>query len=122
MFVDTEGDTSVATWIGKMAVILRNNNNTKVVIFNSVNQEVEISGEGHLKAALMKQIIFSENGTIRFTQTVENHGGNPVIQVLYTKPRARFDVTFYNNHLNVDWIMNYDEFDNSHGLMGMLRA
>jgi len=120
MFVDTEGDTSEATWIGKLAVIPRNNNNPNIVVFDSVNQKVEIIGEGNLKAAIIKKIVFSENGTVKFTQAVKKQSGNPVIHVLYTKPHAKFDVTFYKNHLNVDWRMNYDEFHDSHGLMGML--
>jgi len=40
--------------------------------------------------------------------------------MIYTKPRAEFDVTFYKTHLDVDWSLNYDEVHESHGLVGML--
>ena len=115
MFVDTEGDTSEATWIGKLAVIPYNTDASNIVVFDSVNQGVEIIGGGNLKAAIIKKIVFSENGTVKFTQTVQKQSGNPVIHVLYTKPQAKFDVTFYKNHINVDWRMNYDEFHDCHG-------
>jgi len=120
LFVDTEGDTSDATWIGKLAVVPQNTNKSDAVVFDSVNQDVVIVGEGSLKASMIKQIIFTENGAVNFSQSVQRKSGNPTIQVLYTKPQAKFDVTFYKNHLNVDWSMNYDEFYNSHGLMGMM--
>ena len=118
--MDTEGDTSDATWIGKLAVVPQNTNKSDAVVFDSVNQDVVIVGEGSLKASMIKQIIFTENGAVNFSQSVQRKSGNPTIQVLYTKPQAKFDVTFYKNHLNVDWSMNYDEFYNSHGLMGMM--
>jgi len=117
--VDTEGDTSEATWIGKLSVIPLTKGQSNAVVFDSVNQEVVIVGKGNLKAAMIKQIIFNENGTAKFTQTMKKEKGNPVIRVMYTKPHAKFDVTFYKNHLNVDWSLNYDELHDSHGLMGM---
>ncbi|XP_065892985.1 uncharacterized protein [Dysidea avara] len=39
---------------------------------------------------------------------VQKQNGNPTIHVMYTKPKAEFDVTFYNNHLNVEWSMDYE--------------
>ena len=125
LFVDTEGDTSEATWIGKLAIFPQNNNKSDAVVFDavvfdSVNQEIVVVSDGNLKAAMIKQIIFNENGTAKFTHTAKKETGNPTIRVMYTKPQAKFDVTFYKNHLNVDWSMNYDELHNSHGLMGML--
>ena len=117
-FVDTRGDTSEATWIGKLAVVPQNRNNSDAVIFDSVNQEILVVGDGNLKAATIKQIKFTENGTVKFTHTAMQNG-NLITHVIYTKPQAKFDVTFYNNHLDVDWRMNYDEIHGSHGLMGM---
>ena len=122
LFVDTKGDTSEATWIGKLAVIPQNTDKSEAVVFDSVNQEVVIVGEGYLKAATIKQIVFTEKGTVKFIQRVKKWTGNPIIRVMYTKPQAKFDVTFYNNHLNVDWSLNYDEFHDSHGLMGMFSS
>ena len=121
LFVDTEGDTTEATWIGKLAVI-PHVNQSNAVVFDSVNQEVEIVGKGTLKATMVKDITFTENGTLKFTQTVHKQNGNPTIHVIYSKPQAKFDVTFYKNHLNVDWSMNYDRFYESHGLMGKLNC
>ena len=116
-FVDTEGDV---TSIGKFAVIPRNNNKSDAVVFDSVNQEVVVVSEGVLSAAMIKQIIFTENGTVKVTQKFQKQTGNPVIHVIYRKLQAEFNVIFYHNLLNVDWSMNYDKLCDSHGLMGML--
>ena len=85
-------------------------------------QAVTIVGEGSLNAATIKQITFTENGTAKFSKTMKKQIGNPIIRVMYAKPQAKFDVIFYKNHLNVDWSLNYNEFHDSHGLMGMLQA
>ena len=122
LFVDTEGDTSEATWIGKLAILPQNNDKSDAIVFDSVNQEIVVVGDGNLKAAMVKEIIFNENGTAKFTQTTKKENGNPTTRVIYTKPQAKFDVTFYKNHLNVDWSMNYNELHDSHGLMGMIVA
>jgi len=118
LFVDTKGDTSEATWIGKLAVVPQNTDKSEPIIFDSINQNVETVGFGKLQAQIVKTIVFTENGTVKFTQTVQKQNGNPTIHVIYSKPQAEFDVTFYYNHLNVDWRMNYDEIHDSHGLMG----
>ncbi|XP_065894910.1 uncharacterized protein [Dysidea avara] len=118
LFVDTEGDTSEATWIGKLAILPQNDDKSDAVVFDSVDQEIVVVDDGNLKAAMVKEIIFNENGTAKFTQTTKKENGNPTTRVMYTKPQAKFDVTFYKNHLNVDWSMNYDELHDSHGLMG----
>jgi len=68
---------------------------------------------------MIKEITFNENGTAKFTQKTKKQKGNPVIRVMYFKPHTKFDVTFYKNHLNVDWSMNYGELHDTHGLMGM---
>ena len=106
--MDTEGDTSEATWIGKLGVVPQNTNKSESVVFDSVNQKVETVGFGNLQAHLVKKIMFTENGTVKFTHTVQKQNGNPTIHVMYTKPKAEFDVTFYNNHLNVEWSMDYE--------------
>ena len=102
LFVGTKGDTSEATWIGKLAVIPQNSNKSNSVVFDSVNQEI-ITDDGDFKAAMSKQITFTENGTVKFSHTMKKQEGNPIVRVMYTKPNAKFDVTFYKNHLNVDW-------------------
>ena len=104
-FVETERDV---TSVGKFAVIPHNNNKSNAVVFDSVNQGVVVVGEGVLSAAMIKQIIFSENDTVEFTQKFQKQTGNPVIHVIYRKLQAEFDVTFYHNLLDVDWSMNYD--------------
>ena len=116
-FVETERDV---TSVGKFAVIPHNNNKSNAVVFDSVSQEVVVVGEGVLSAAMIKQIIFSENDTVEFTQKFQKQTGNPVIHVIYRKLQAEFDVTFYHNLLDVDWSMNYDKLFDSHGLIGML--
>ena len=120
LFVDTEGDTSEATWIGKLAVIPKNVNQSNAIVFDSVNQEVVVVGQGSFKAAMVKEVVFTEHGTAKFTNTVQKQHGNPILHVMYSKPRAKFDVTFHKNHLNVDWNIDYDELHGSHGLMGMI--
>ena len=39
-FVDSGGDTSKATWIGKLAVIPHNSNSSDAIVFDSVDQKV----------------------------------------------------------------------------------
>jgi len=116
VFVDSVGDTSEATWIGKLAVIPRNNNKSDTVIFDSVKQEVTIVGQGTFRASAVKRIAINENGNIKFTKEIQT--GNPTVHVSYTKPQADFDVTLYSNHLDVDWNLQYEEFTDVHGLMG----
>jgi len=117
VFVDSVGDTSEATWIGKLAVIPQNGNNSDIMVFDSVNQEVTIVGQGTFRASAIQKIIINENGNIKFTKGVQT-AGNPTVHVSYTKPQADFDVTLYSNHLDVDWNLQYDEFADLHGLMG----
>ena len=105
-----------------IAVVPLTKNNSDAVVFDSVNQKVEIVGKGNLKAEMIKEIIFNENGTAKFTQTTKKQKGNPVIRVMYFKVHAKFDVTFYKNHLNMDWSMNYDVLHDTHGLMGMKQS
>jgi len=46
--VDTEGDTSETTWIGKLAVNSHHVNISNTVVFDSVNQEVVVVGKRNL--------------------------------------------------------------------------
>ena len=117
-FVDSVGDTSEATWIGKLAVIPHSANHSDIVLFDSVDQEVTIVGKGTFKASIIRKIIINEDGSIKFTQGIEKQTGNPTVHVSYTNPQADFDVNFHSNHLNVDWNLQYDEFADLYGLMG----
>ena len=117
-FIDSIGDSTEATWIGKLAVISQGNNKSDAVIFNSVDQDVTIVDKGAFKAKVIKQIIFTRNGSIKFTQRVSIPSGNPTIHVIFDEPQANFDITFYKNYLNMDWKIQYDELPDMHGLMG----
>ena len=117
-FIDSNGDSNEATWIGKLSVILQNKNKSDAVVFNSVDQDVTIVDKASFKAKVIKQITFTRNGSIKVTQSVVIPSGNPIVHVVFDDPQANFDVSFYNNHLNVDWKMQYDEFSDMQGLMG----
>ena len=117
-FVDSVGDTSEATWIGKLAVIPHHINNSEAILFDSAEQTVTVVGHGSFKASTIKKIIISEGNKIKFFQGIEKQTGNPTVHVSYTNPQADFDVNFHSNHLNVDWNLQYDEFPGLHGLMG----
>ena len=121
-FVDSNGDSNEATWIGKLAVIPKNNNKSDAIIFDSANQEVILVEQGVFKAAVIGQVAFNSNGkmSIKFTRKTLREGKNPVIHVTYEKPRASFSVTFYKNHLNVDWDIAYENVSEVYGLMGKL--
>ena len=118
-FVDSMGDKNEATWIGKLAVIPQNGSKSAVV-FDSVNQEVIMVGQGSFKAAVIKQIIFSDHGkiSVKFTRGLNKQRGSPTVHVEYTRPYSHFDVSFHQNHLNVDWDFEYDNLPEIHGLMG----
>ena len=117
-FVDSVGDTSEATWIGKLAVIPRNSNSSDAIVFDSVDQKVTVVGRGSFEASLIRRVIINKDGNIKFIQGIEKQTGNPTVHVSYTDPQADFDVNFHSNHLNVDWNVQYDEFAEMHGLMG----
>ena len=120
-FVDSKGDTTEATWIGKLAVIPQNATSSNPVIFDSVNHEVIVVGQGSLSASMIKEIKFNENGAVKFTQSVERQSGNPTVHVSYSKQQADFDVTFHTNHLNVNWNFQFDhELPAMHGIIGKL--
>ena len=123
-FVDSMGDKTEATWIGKLAVIPQNGNKSDAVIFDSVNQEVIMVGEGSFRASVIKQVIFNANGkvSVKFTQGLMKEAGNPTVHVMYEQPRAEFDVTYHESHLNVDWNFQSDNLPEIHGLMGKKSA
>ena len=120
-FVDSKGDNTEATWIGKLAVIPQNSTSSNPVIFDSVNHQVIVVGQGSLSASMIKEIIFNENGMVKFTQAVEKQSGNPTVHVMYSK-QADFNVTFHTNHLNVNWNFQYNAYElpAMHGIIGKL--
>ena len=119
-FVDSIGDNSEATWIGKLAVIPRGNNKSDAVIFDSVNQQVIIVGQGNFSASVIGQITFNKDGkmSVKFSKNKQTEGKNPTIHVTYEKPQASFDVEFFKYHLNVDWDIVYENISENYGLMG----
>ena len=122
LFIDSIGDKKEATWIGKLAVIPRHTNKSEAVIFDSVTQEVVLVDQGHFRASVVDRILYDESDkmSVKFTQGIAKQGGNPTVHVKYDKPLASFDVTFYSNHLDVNWDLKYDSVPNIHGLMGMV--
>ena len=124
LFVDSIGDEIEATWIGKLAVIPRHANKSDAVIFDSVNQEIILVDQGSFKASIIDTISYDESGkmSVKFTPGISKQAGNPTVHVKYDKPFANFDVTFYSNHLDVNWDLKYDRLSvpKIHGLIGML--
>ena len=119
-FVDSIGDATEATWIGKLAVIPQNATSSNAVIFDSVNHQVIVVGQGSLSASMIKEIIFNENGMVKFTQAAEKQLGNPIVHVTYSEPQADFDVTFHTNHLNINWNFPSSTYElpTMHGIIG----
>ena len=122
LFIDSIGDEKEATWIGKLAVIPKHANESQSVIFDSGKQEVILVDQGHFRASIIDKISYDKNGkmSVKFTRGIAKQAGNPKIHIKYEKPLASFDITFYNNHLDVDWDIKYDRVSKIHGLMGML--
>ena len=122
LFIDSIGDEKEATWIGKLAVIPKHANRSQAVIFDSVNQEIVLVDQGNFKASIIDTISYDEGGkmSVKFTPGITKQAGNPTVHVKYNKPLASFDVTFYSNHLDVNWDLKYDSVPKIHGLMGML--
>jgi len=112
------GDKTEATWIGKLAVIPQNGNKSDAVIFDSVNQEVIMIGQGSFRASVIKRIIFNEDGklSVKFTEGLTKQSSNPTVHVTYSNPQAEFDVTYHENHLNTDWNFQIDNHFEMHGL------
>ena len=120
LFIDSINDATEATWIGKLAVIPRNVHKPQPIIFDSVSQEVTISGQGQFKAAALRQLIVngSDSIAVKFTKGLIKQDGNPTVKVTFTNLQATFDVTFYINHLDVAWQIQDHELQQSHGLLG----
>jgi len=122
LFVDSIGDEKEATCIGKLAVIPRHANKSEAVIFDSVKQEVVLVNQGKFRASVVDKVSYDENGkiSVKFTSGIAKQAGNPTVHVKYDKPLASFDVSFYSNHLDVNWDIKYDSVPKIHGLMGTL--
>ena len=121
LFIDSVNDATEATWIGKLAIIPRNVDKPQPIIFDSVNQEVKMEGnmQGQFKASALHQIIINGSDiSVKFTRGLIKQFGNAVVKVIFTEPRAIFDVTFFSNHLDVAWQMQDSALQDSHGLMG----
>ena len=99
-----------------MAVIPKHTNKSEVVIFDSVKQEVELVDQGRFKASVVDKISYNENGklSVKFTPGIAKQAGNPTAHVKYSKPFASFNVTFYHNHLDVNWDVTYDSVTKIH--------
>ena len=99
LFIDSINDQTEATWIGKLAVITSSKDDATTVIFNSVDQEVEIENQGKFKASVIEQININshDNITVNFTKGMKEQNGNSRVRVVYSKLSAIFDVTFHSN-------------------------
>ncbi|XP_065906083.1 uncharacterized protein [Dysidea avara] len=119
-FVDSVGDKSQATWIGKLAIIPRKNANSNAIIFDSVKQEVVMLGYGKFQATSIKQITYNktERTSVIFTPSTASMVETPSISVVYTEPYAAFDVKFYSSHLDVEWKIKYQSTQTTNGIMG----
>ena len=122
LFIDTVNDPTQVTWIGKMAVILKKNEKRKpiAIVFDSVNQSIKIEGQGYFKPQFLKQVVINSTSSIavKATPGLVKQNGNPSVNILLTNPKASFDVVFHQDHLDVNWKMQADEIDGSHGLLG----
>ena len=121
LFVDSHSDEKHKTQIGKIAVIPRYSKNA--LIFDSVKQEVVlVSQRLHITATIVDSITVDEMGkmSVKFTRDITNYTDNHTVHVEYAKPLGTFNVSFYENHLDIiDWNMTCDGITKIHGLMGM---
>jgi len=118
LFIDSFNDPTQATWIGKIAIIPQK---LQPIILDSVSQSINVLSQGHIKAQFLKYVIINETGNIviRTTRGINRQVSNPTVTVFLTNPVASFDVTFHKDHLDVNWKMQTDEMDGSHGLLGV---
>lgn len=121
LFIDSVNDPTQATWIGKLAIIPQRIGYAQPIIFDSVFQSIKIVGQGYFKPQFLQHITINETGNIavKTTHGLTKQFGNPIVTVYLTNPVASFDVTFYKDHLDVNWKMQTVELDGSHGLLGM---
>ena len=68
----------------------------------------------------MQRVIINETGNIavKMIRGLNRQAGNPTVTVFLTNPVASFDVIFHKDHLDVNWKMQTNEMDGSHGLLG----
>ena len=99
----------------------QHNNDTQVIILDSVSQSIKIKGEGTFKPEFLRYISITKTGNIvvKTTNALLKQKGHPTVEVHFTNPMAVFYVTFHQDHLDIDWKMQSDEIKNSHGLLGM---
>ena len=123
-FINSDNDPYQTTWVGTLAVMPQHNSTQQVIILDSVSQSIKIRGEGTFKPEFLQYISITKTGNIiiKTTSSLSKQKGNPTVEVHFTNPVAVFYVTFHQDHLDIDWKMQSDEIDNSHGLLGMYVA
>ena len=106
--------------IGTLAVMPQHTSTPQVIVLDSVSQTIKIKGEGTFTPQLVWHIDIDQYGgiVIKTTQGLTKQSGHPTVEVHFTNPMAIFYVTFHKDHLDIDWKMQSDEIDNSHGLLG----
>ena len=122
LFVDSINNGKEATWIAKLAIIPQHTSMfDQAVILDSIEQEVVMAKQGKFKASIVDEISYDTSGKmfVRLTPGVAKQVGSPTVTIEYNKPFAKCDVTFYSNHLDVNWNMKYDRVSKIHGLMGL---
>jgi len=122
LFIDSVNDSTEATWIGKLAIIPQNMLKAQAIIFDAVTQEVVLPNQGKLKASVIRQITIQASGhiNIKFTKGLVPKQG-PIanlIKVSHEQLKAKLDVTFHPDHIDVDWKIQDQLIPHSHGLMG----
>jgi len=92
------------------------------IIFDSVNQEVVLVNQGHFAVAAVDTVAFDKTGkmSVKFTRGLAKQMDNPLVHVVYAKPFATFDVSFYGNHLDVDWSMKCDDVPRTNGYVKLM--
>jgi len=128
LFVDNNSGDRNKPQIGKFTITpknsnAKNSNLTNSLIFDSVKQEVVlVSQRLYISAAIIDSVNIDKTGkmSVKFTQGVTNYTDNHTVRVEYAKPFGTFNVSFHDNHLNVDWNMTCDDITDIHGLMGMI--
>ena len=120
LFIDSINDPTQATWIGKLAVVLKNGKIVQPIVFDSVTRSIKIEGKGEFKPQFLQQVVINNTDSIavKTTRGLIRQHGNPSVTVLLNYPQASFDVIFYKDHLDVNWKMQAEEIDRSHGLLG----
>lgn len=121
LFINSVNDPTQTTWIGKLAIILQHTNTSQVITFDSVSQSIMIEGKGKFKPQFIQHITINHTDSIvvKTTRGLIKEMGNPTVKVFLTDPVATFHVIFHKSHLDIDWIVQSYEMDNSYGLLGM---